>query len=62
MNVDLIWGNEGITKIFIPTVIDDYNHFMGGVDLADQRIAYYHPNMRARQDWIPIFIRLHSII
>jgi len=25
----------------IPVVIDDYNHFMGGVDIADQLRGYY---------------------
>ena len=61
-HVDKIWGKEGRKNIKIPTLIDDYNHWMGGVDLSDQRIAYYHPNLRCRRNWIPLFIQLLSII
>ena len=58
-----IWGDKGATKIYIPTLIDDYNYWMGGVDVADQRIAYYHPSkLICQQNWIPIFIQLLSII
>ena len=35
---------------------------MGGVDLSDQRIAYYHPNVRCRRNWIPMFLQLMSIM
>jgi len=34
-----IWGTEGVVSISIPTLIDDYNHWIGGVDVSDQRIA-----------------------
>ena len=61
-HVDAVWGSEGKKKIFIPTLIDDYNHWMGGVDLCDQHISYYHPNVRARRNWIPMFIQILSII
>ena len=62
-HVSVIWGDKGSQEIFIPTLIDDYNHWMGGVDLSDQRISYYHPtNIRCRRTWIPIFLQLLSII
>ena len=36
---------------------------MGGVDVADQRISYYHPSkLVCLRNWIPIFIQLLSII
>ena len=35
---------------------------MGGVDLADQRIAYYHPNLRCRRNWMPMFLQIVSIV
>ena len=57
-----VWGDEGSKPIFIPQLIDDYNHWMGGVDLSDQRIAYYQPNLRCRRNWIPMFIQMLSII
>jgi hypothetical protein len=40
-HVEQVWGRQGVTDIEIPAVIDDYNHFMLGVDKADQLIAYY---------------------
>ena len=30
------------TYFTLPKVIDDYSYWMGGVDIADQRISYYH--------------------
>ncbi len=36
---------------------------MGGVDLSDQHIRYYHPNLtRCRRNWIPMFIQMILII
>ena len=62
-HVKEIWGDKGATDIKIPTLIDDYNHWMGGVDVADQRISYYHPSkLVCYRNWIPIFIQLLSII
>ena len=40
-HVKEVWGQNAKVDIEIPRVIDDYNHWMGGVDLADQRISYY---------------------
>ena len=58
-----IWGDNGVTQIYIPTVIDDYNFWMGGVDVADQRISYYHPSkLVCYRNWMPIFIQILSII
>jgi hypothetical protein len=53
-NVQAVWGNDPVKEIEIPAVIDDYNHWMGGVDLADQMIAYYRPNVRCRRTWMPL--------
>lgn len=33
------FGSEARASFYIPTAIDDYNHFMGGVDIANQRRA-----------------------
>eukprot|EP00957_Ditylum_brightwellii_P160392 12209964-Ditylum_brightwellii.AAC.1 len=41
-----IWGESGTALIDIPTLIDNYNFWMGGVDIGDQQISYYHsPNI-----------------
>lgn len=61
-HVKKVWGDNGTVEVFIPTLIDDYNHWMGGVDLSDQRIAYYHPDMRCYRNWIPMFIQILSMV
>ena len=43
-HVDQVWGDEPVKEIDIPTLINDYNHWMGGVDLYNQQISYYHCN------------------
>ena len=55
-HVDKVWGLKGKINIMIPKKIDDYNHWMGGVDLCDQQIIYYHPSIRCHRNWVPIFI------
>ena len=42
-HVKEVWGENGTAEIFIPLLIDNYNYWMGGVDVSDQRISYYHP-------------------
>ena len=37
----LVWGDEHVIPIKIPALINKYNHWMLGVDLVDQLIAYY---------------------
>ena len=61
-HVDRVWGTSGKKKIYIPSLVDCYNHWMGGVDLADQRISYYMPDLRCRRNWIPLFIQLLGMI
>ena len=61
-HVQKVWGDEGKAEIFIPKLIDDYNHWMGGVDVADQRIAYYNSDLRCQRNWIPMFLQVLSII
>lgn len=61
-HLELVWGNNPIATIDIPGIVDDYNHWMGGVDKADQLISYYRPNLRCRRTWMPIFIHGLDII
>ena len=61
-HVKEVWGDNGSTTTKIPTLIDDYNHWMGGVDMSDQLIAYYHPDLQCIRTWIPMFLQLNSII
>ena len=36
-----VFGNIIRKTLPIPKIIDDYNHHMGGVDIADQLCNYY---------------------
>jgi len=36
-----VFGNATHKTLSIPKMIDDYNHHMGGVDIADQLRSYY---------------------
>eukprot|EP00957_Ditylum_brightwellii_P182720 13917681-Ditylum_brightwellii.AAC.1 len=35
---------------------------MEGVDVSDQRIAYHHPNLCCCHNWVPIFLKILSIM
>jgi Transposase IS4 len=62
-HVHRVWANNAyVMPINIPTMIDHYNHWMGGVDRADQLIAYYRPNLRCQRTWMPIFLHCLDII
>ena len=41
------FGNRNRAAFFISTAIDDYNHYMGGVDIADQRRAGTTPTIES---------------
>ena len=46
----------------IMTFIHIYNHWIGDVDLADQRVAYYIPHLCCHCNWVPLFLQLISIV
>jgi hypothetical protein len=39
----------------IPLAVDDYNHHMGGVDIADQLRAGFSTHQRGVKPWRPLF-------
>ena len=39
----------------IPMAIDDYNHFIGGVDIANQLRAGFSTQQRGVKPWRPLF-------
>jgi len=53
-HLEEVWGQRAVVDVHIPKIIDDYNHWMLGVDKADQFIAYYRPNLRCRRVWMPL--------
>ena len=61
-HVDKVWGEDNKKRIHIPKLIDNYNHWMGSVDLADQRVAYYIPNLYCHCNWVPLFLQLISLV
>lgn len=46
---------EWSAMLNIPACIDDYNHHMGGVDIADQYRVYYDTQLVSVRTWFPIF-------
>jgi Transposase IS4 len=56
--VRAVFGNSSKKSLPIPIVIDDYNHFMGGVDIADQLRGYYGTQLPVRRTWMPLFFWL----
>ncbi|KAG9072049.1 hypothetical protein KI688_006271 [Linnemannia hyalina] len=42
----------------IPKIVDDYNHHMNGLDIADQLRSYYSTQLRTYRAWAPIFFWL----
>jgi hypothetical protein len=50
-----VFGDAPRKEISIPRFIDDYNHFMGGVDIANQHRAAYETHLRAWRSWWPLW-------
>jgi len=44
-------GSKEKQSIPCPEMINDYNHFMGGVDLCDQCLSYYSMSTRKTLKW-----------
>ena len=58
-NCNQIWGESFARMIQIPKVIDDYNHWMGGVDQNNQLISNYRHQLHGK--WIWMLLILHSL-
>ena len=50
-----VFGDSPTKKLLIPRFIDDYNHFMGGVDTADQLKSYYNTQRKHHKNWKPLW-------
>ncbi|KAF9117739.1 hypothetical protein BGW39_001849, partial [Mortierella sp. 14UC] len=42
-------------ELLIPKLIDDYNHYMNGVDISDQYRSYYSTQLTVLRTWMPLF-------
>ena len=49
------FGDQPFKTLDIPDFIDMYNHFMNGVDRADQIRTYYRMNRRVYRTWKPLW-------
>ena len=49
------WGNELVKEMPIPELINSYNCFMNGVDLADQMRVSYEFRRRCYRTWFPLW-------
>jgi hypothetical protein len=56
-----VFGSSVRMNVDIPTVIDAYNHFKGGVDRADQYREYFFTQQINRRNWPPLFYWLLDI-
>ncbi|CAG8564520.1 27054_t:CDS:2, partial [Dentiscutata erythropus] len=53
-----VFGNLSQKELAILCVINDYNNFMGDVDLADQLRGYYNCQLTVCHTWFPLFFWL----
>lgn len=56
-----VFGNNSRKKLKIPRVINDYNHHMGGVDIADQLRSYNSTQLTTNRNWMPLFFWILDI-
>lgn len=49
------FGESTVKKLLIPQFIDHYNHFMNGVDVADQLRSYYTTQRTHVKNWKPLW-------
>ncbi|KAF8941422.1 hypothetical protein BGZ58_009505 [Dissophora ornata] len=57
-SVRAVFKGQSRALLPIPKIIDDYNHHMNGVDIADQLRSYYSTLLRTYRTWVPIFFWL----
>ena len=60
--MEKVCWKRGKVHVWIPWIVDDYNHWMCGVYMADQKISYYHPDIIYHITWVPMFTLLLSIV
>ena len=56
-HVDKVWGKHGKVHVWIPK----NNHWIFGVDLADQKISYYNPDICCQISLVLVFVQLLSM-
>jgi hypothetical protein len=57
-----VFGNALTKELCIPCFIDDYNQYMGGVDLANQFRESYETHQITQRNWWPLFYWLIDVV
>jgi hypothetical protein len=57
-----VFGDEPTKELRIPCFIDDYNQYMGGVDLANQFREAYKTHQITQRNWWLLFYWLIDIV
>lgn len=57
-----LFGEDPTKELSIPTFIDDYNRYMGGVDLANQFRESYETHQITLRVWWPLFYWLIDVV
>jgi len=61
-NTFTTYGDKLKKAIVISVFIDQYNHFMGGIDIANQCHVLYEAYQQTCRSWWPPFTRLLDIV
>jgi hypothetical protein len=56
-----VFGSDYVKDLQIPCFIDDYNQYMGGVDLANQYREAYETHQPTLRTWWPLFYWLIDV-
>jgi hypothetical protein len=56
-----VFENKPVKELRIPCCIDDYNQYMGGVDLANQFREAYKTHKPSFRNWWPLFYWLIDV-
>jgi len=51
----LLASHENKKPLLISTLVNDYNKYIGGVDIADQLRSNYPCHQRSRRNWLPLW-------
>ena len=61
-HMHIVWGTEHVPTVKIPQLVDNYNHWMLGVDLVDQLLEYYRPKICYQRLCMPLFLHSTDIV
>jgi hypothetical protein len=60
--VRIVFKDDLIKELLILIFIDDYNHNIGGVDIANQLQEAYKTHRATRRNWWPLFYWLIDVV